>query len=229
MPLSPRRGEGYERNKVLVSQAFPTRPLDAIYKKCNHCNIVYVKPSGCDFGTTCGNSIGGQDALPFTYEYVESKSFHIVQNQKMGRFEDAAYKLRRAFASMVANRPSWYYAGADAGAVVQEHKFDKPCGNPIKWETMIPLTVEELQRYNLIPDGVTYEVTLSDTAGAGVEKKDMSMATKLKQISQQLGLDTSMPLARQVSETYIQLGRDEDKATSLAKKVDELYSIVIGG
>merc|ERR1719414_885250 len=93
--IKSKMGDGYERNKHLVNQTFPTRPIDAIYKRCNHCGIVYVKPTGCDFGTTCGNSIGGADSLPYTYEYVESKAFNIKEKAEMGLFEAFAYQLRR--------------------------------------------------------------------------------------------------------------------------------------
>merc|ERR1712110_1216170 len=82
--VKSKMGEGYERNKQLLNQAFPTRPIDAIYKRCNHCQVVYVKPTGCDFGTICGNSVGGADSLPFTYEYVESKSFDIRADSSRG-------------------------------------------------------------------------------------------------------------------------------------------------
>mmetsp|Transcript_324 Transcript_324/g.1123 ORF Transcript_324/g.1123 Transcript_324/m.1123 type:complete len:404 (+) Transcript_324:694-1905(+) len=223
--IKSKMGESYERAKHLVSQAVPTRPIDAIYKKCNHCGIVYVKPIGCDFGTSCGASIGGQDVLPWTYEYVRGRGFSIVQNQKMGAFEAAAFKLRRAFSVMVTKRPDKYYGGADAGAVVQQHTFDKPCGKPISWETMIPLSLEELQRHKLIPDGVIYEVTHSQSS---VQKKDMSMAMKLKEVSKALEVDTTLSMALQISSAYEQVGAEEDKSLPLPKRVAELYRIVIG-
>merc|ERR1719412_414835 len=110
--IKAKMGEGYERNKQLVSQAFPTRPIDAIYKKCNHCGVVYVKPTGCDFGTVCGNSQGGADSLPFTYDYTETegnRTFDIRENHHMGSFEGTAYRLRRSFALMVSRNPVRFY------------------------------------------------------------------------------------------------------------------------
>lgn len=220
-------GEGYERSKQLINNAFPTQPIDAIYKKCNHCGIVYVKPTGCDFGTTCGESKGGKDSLPYTYEYVESKSFEIRENSVMGMFEQCAYKLRKNFSEMVYKNTTRFYGARDSGAVVQEHNLKKKemgCRRGIKWETMIPLTIEELQRHNLIPEGVNYAATTTETAG--VSKKDMSLPIKMKAVAQELGLDTNKNMACQVKEANAMMGIEEP-GKSLAEQVNNLYDMCI--
>lgn len=219
-------GEGYERNKILINNQFPTQPIDAIYKKCNHCGVVYVKPTGCDFGTFCGKSRGGKDALPYTYEYVESKSFEIRENSVMGAFEQVAYKLRKSFSTMVGKNTTKFYGAQDSGAVTQEHDFtkEKGCGGKIKWETMIPLTIEELQRHSLIPEGVNYAATTTQTAG--VSKKDMSLQVKMKAVAEVLDLDTNHNMAAQVQQAQGMLGIEGNmKPKSLPDQVGQLYDM----
>jgi len=232
--IKAKMGETYERNKILVSQAFPTQPIDAIYKKCNHCGCVYVKPTGCDFGTTCGQSKSGADSLPFTYEYMEGSNarFDILEKSSMGTFEALAYRLRRSFASMVSNNSDSFYGGGKgnskghSGAVVQEHGFEKGCGRSIKWETMKPLTLEELQRFGLVPEGVDYAVTITETAG--VSKKDMSMNIKMKQVAAETDIDTDQPFKQQVQEALEQLGMvQECRGKPLKEQVDMLYDLIV--
>lgn len=79
---------------------------------------------------------------------------------------------------------------------------------------MIPLSIEE----------VVYEVTMSETAAA--EKKDLSMAVKLKAVAEELGLDADKSMADQVKESYEKLGLDADYRSTLPQKVKELYSMV---
>jgi len=223
--IKSKMGEAYEGNKRLLSQAFPTRPIDAIYKKCNHCGVVYVKPTGCDFGTTCGNSKGGADSLPFTYDYTETagnRTFEIRENNHMGIFEAFAYKLRKNFATMVMKNPKRFYGGEDSGQVVQEHSFEKGCGGSIKWETMIPLSLEELKHFGLVPEGVEYAVTAPPQAVG----KDMPLQTKMREIVAELGLDDGS-MAAQAEQGFQQFGIDEVPKT-LKDKVDYLYEVVMG-
>jgi len=223
--IKSKMGEAYEGNKRLLSLAFPTRPIDAIYKRCNHCGVVYVKPVGCDFGTHCGNTVGGADSLPFTYEYTEqagNRIFDIRENHAMGFFEGNAYRLRRSFAKMVGRNPVRFYGGHDSGQVVQEHHFEKGCGGQIKWETMVPLSLEELQRFGLVPEGVEYAVTAPPQAAG----KDMTLQRKMREIAKQLGLEDA-PMPAQVQQGFEQFGIDEVPKT-LKEQVDHLHSLVMG-
>lgn len=223
--IKSKMGDAYEGNKRLLSNAFPTRPIDAIYKRCNHCGVVYVKPTGCDFGTRCGNTAGGPDSMPFTYDYTEeagNRTFDIRENYRMGRFEGYAYTLRRSFAAMVNRNPKRFYGTQDSGQVVQEQGFEKGCGRDIRWETMQPLSLEELKRFGLVPEGVEYAVTAPPEAAG----KDMSLQRKMRDIVEQLGLEDAS-MAVQVQRGYAQFCIDEVPKT-LKEKVDYLYELVMG-
>lgn len=227
-------GEPYQRTKVLLQDYFPTRPIDAVYKKCNHCGCVFVKPVGCDFGTTCGKSIGGADTIPFAYDYNEERNhFRILDNSSMGPFESVAYQLRRSFASMVSRNTYRFYYGSREEEVEEyrprrpqgrrDEPLDKGCGRGIKWETMIPLTIEELSRHGLLPEGVQYEVTPPERAGA-----DLSMQQKLQKMAEEMGIAPGGSAVAQVKELFAQMGVDAaQQPPKLADQVDMLYNMII--
>merc|ERR1712176_1234024 len=142
-----------------------------------------------------------------------------------------AYRLRKNFSNMVGGDSRRFYGVGDgdsrgaSGGAVAEHNFEKGCGQPIKWETMKPLTLDELRNYNLVPEGVEYAVTITETAG--VSKKDMSMSVKTKQVAEELGINTSLKLLEQIDMALEMMSMvDECKGKKQAAKVDALFELL---
>merc|ERR1712087_348758 len=104
----------------------PVNNADAIYKKCNYCGLVYVKPTGCDFETYCGKQSGEPlDIAPWTYEFDGVSKFDIIQQTKKGKFEDFAYYLRRQFVAMVNRNRTLFYGSGTSGGYVKEHNLQR--------------------------------------------------------------------------------------------------------
>ena len=93
-------GDDYQDMRQALAREFPDRSETAIYKKCNYCHTVWCKPKGCVFHSFCGYSGGGQDTLPFAYDYVEEAGepeFRIRETAQRGAFEESAFSRRRQF------------------------------------------------------------------------------------------------------------------------------------
>lgn len=214
-------GEAYENNKRILAQAVPTRPVDAIYKRCNHCPCVYVKPVGCDFGTHCGKTVGGSDMLPFTYEYdMRTNRFDIVESSNKCLFEQIAYKFRKNFSDMQNRNVAQFFGRQEIrhpptpkGAV----GFEQGCGREIKWETMIPLSLEELQDYKLVPEYIEYAVTTTETAGT-------ALGAKAELIKNQIGITDDLPVAAVLDRAWTELGLGTRKPSSLMEKASQILA-----
>jgi len=214
-------GEAYEINKRILAQAFPTRQIDAIYKRCPHCKCVYVKPVGCDFGTRCGKSAGGSDTLPFTYSYEASTNrFDILESSSQCLFERAAYTSRRQFAAMQRRFSQAFWAEEETRAPTPPGSagFEKGCNREIRWETMTPLTLQEMKDLGLIPEYIEYAVTASATAGTG-------FGPKVQQIKQELGITGDIAPKALAERAWSELELDPaTKPQSLAQQLDHLLA-----
>ena len=114
---------------------------------CPLCPSLPSKPLGCDGQTRCGNSVGGADILPYTYDYDEENTkFQIKKRTEKGSYETRSFSLRRQFSKMVATVTRSYYGYYDdnsGGGAVQSLGLEKGCGRAIEWQSMVPLTKEE--------------------------------------------------------------------------------------
>jgi len=134
---------------------------------------------------------------------------------------------------MVSSNWRWFYGSGEeevkdarpqgAPRRGRHESFETGCGKPIKWETMIPLTIEELRRHELLPQGVQYEVTPPERAGTG-----LTMQQKLQRMVDEMGIDASGPVTAQVKELFSQMGMDvAQQPPNLAEQVDILYNVII--
>ena len=158
----------YQDMKKMIQMAFPDEAGAAVYKRCPHCREVYVKPMGCDFGTTCGNSVGGADTVPYVYSYnAQTSEFKIlsqqdnnVQTKEGSNLQYLASKCRKAYrkvASYFWDRDdldeSTFKTNGSPAAVLKK----RGCGLPLKWETAPCLTRDELNNLGLVPDYIPLE------------------------------------------------------------------------
>lgn len=209
--------------KKLVTQFFPVRGADAIYKKCGKCGNVYVKPVGCDGGTHCGHAVGQQyPDLPFRYQYTEtgSASFTIDKDQAVGSFEQRVRQLRNRYSTMVDNSPHTFYGANDKKSVVPAYDFAKPCGQPLRWDEMEALTLDELKLHGLVPEGVTFAPT-------GVADNSRDRCTMIEQmafIDAQCGLDKTRNLKERVEAALAFLDMDRNNLLSLRDQVQAIYN-----
>lgn len=123
---------------------------------------------------------------------------------------------------MVTQKPERFYGGQDSGKAVEQRSLKEEkagCNRPIKWETMIPLTLEELTHHKLIPEGIDYAPT--------APLPPDSMQKKMKEVAEQLGLDTTMSMKDQVKKAYEDMGIDDGPAM-LKDKIDHLWEVVAG-
>lgn len=224
-------GDSYETMKRSLRQAFPTSNNTAIYKKCGNCGCVYVKPIGCDFGTHCGQSAGGRDIIPFTYEYDEGRrAFQIVERSGRGHFEQRALSFRESFSDMMKRTHKWFFASDPEWDPANESKpgdggFQRGCGQPVKWDTMPPLTLEELQHYGLIPEEVPYDVTPPEKAGA-----DLNVNQKLMKLMATYDVeDRGQPIGDKVQMMHDRVGTPHDKRTGpILSQLQYLYDNTFG-
>lgn len=162
----------YQNMKKQIQRAFPDEAGAGVYKRCPYCKEVYVKPLGCDFGTTCGKSRGGADTIPFTYTYNRKTfEFKVLTKTKAQHpgwtnqdLEHVASKCRKAYRKRAATfafasddwdeSKSAQAQGPKAGVMIV---MKRGCGRPLKWETMPCLTREELVKHGLVPDYIPLE------------------------------------------------------------------------
>lgn len=169
----------YQAMKKQIQKAFPDEAGAAVYKMCPYCKEVYVKPLGCDFGTHCGESVGGADTVPFTYSYnPETGEFKVLDKAEAVRatsqsqqtaesrhvpafsLQNVVSKLRVAYrkaAGKFSLEPCLEAVHSpkipNSAALVKK----RGCGAPLKWETMPCLTKDELVANGLVPDYVPLE------------------------------------------------------------------------
>lgn len=170
----------YQNMKKQIQRAFPDEAGAGVYKRCPYCMEVYVKPLGCDFGTTCGNSVGGADTVPYTYFYnsdtlefkvlsktrderaaILSESHAASSIQTLGgtSLEWMASKWRKAYRKVAAIL-SFSPDGSEESADLNFKEKDtskavvqkRGCGAAVGWETMPCLTRDELVAFGLVPD-----------------------------------------------------------------------------
>jgi len=210
-------GDVYEYAKLRLLKKFPTRLTDGIYRRCNYCHMVYLKPVGCDFETICGNSRDGGDSLLYTYEYKKGESFKILKYGTMGNFKRYAYKLRKQFTKVLGNIQRFY--GIDA-AIMNAQNFEPGCGKPIKWNTMIPLTREELWKHELIPRNIKDEPPRPKDVGP--DKPKLNIQAKLRSIVNFLEVDNRLTMMAKIKTAENKLFGVEGKGGA-RRRIDRLY------
>ena len=172
----------YQDMKKQIQRAFPDEAGAGVYKRCPYCREVYVKPLGCDFGTSCGNSVGGADTVPYTYSYnpetfefkvlikseaeraailSQKRSAESISQEHAGSFEYAASKCRKAYRKVAStfsfDNDDWEGSNLAKPQRPKAAVTKRGCGRPLKWETMPCLTRDELVKFGLVPDYIPLE------------------------------------------------------------------------
>ena len=121
--------------KAEIRHSYPQAIIEALYKRCNYCHQVYVKPyDGCSHYVTCpGYTAPNPKPMPVAGSSVKS-----------GCFCGILSCVRRRFFRQTALTPR---QGAETGEA-------SPCDQQISWATMPPVPQRELVHDGVLPESV---------------------------------------------------------------------------
>ncbi|CAE7229857.1 unnamed protein product [Symbiodinium natans] len=171
----------YVSMRAALRQRYP-EGAEAVYKRCNHCRLIYVKPIGCNDWTTCGAPVHGSDVMSFHYCYDPSARLKFQVKQKTraanrSQFEEQAVTRRDRLRSVVKDLcVAWIYgSGADDPNRARDSASSEPapshgrgCGKSISWRSMPAVPQKELQELGLLPM-LKYETShMLNSLGLGV-------------------------------------------------------------
>lgn len=156
--------------RKLIAQNWPQESEFAMYKACPSCDMVYVRPTGCNYMGVCGKQAGikedeshaGTMNLKYAYDYnptaqgavlvLNEVESHKTRNET---FAQSVYLLRSSYRSAMMRLR--IHSTPDEESMKPlfglEGSGDWGCGTTLHWDKMRVLLADELIERQLVPGG----------------------------------------------------------------------------